>query len=69
MIFQEPMTALNPMFVVERQLTEGLSLHRSLNRDQAMKRALELSHEVLVPEPEPRIKQYLHKLSGGLGNV
>ena len=66
MIFQEPMTALNPVFTVERQLTEGVRLHSSLDSDQATKRALELLREVRIPEPERRIKQYPHELSGGM---
>ena len=59
MIFQEPMTALNPVFSVERQLTEGLRFHESLSRSAASARALELMREVRIPEPERRLKQYL----------
>ena len=66
MIFQEPMTALNPVFTVERQLTEGLRLHESLSRSDAHARALELMREVRIPEPERRLKQYPHELSGGM---
>ena len=66
MIFQEPMTALNPVFTVERQLTEGLRLHESLPRGVAHARALELMREVRIPEPERRLKQYPHELSGGM---
>jgi len=66
MIFQEPMTALNPVFTVERQLTEGLRLHASLSRSAASARALELMREVRIPEPERRLKQYPHELSGGM---
>ena len=66
MIFQEPMTALNPVFTVERQMTEGLRLHKGLSKAQAEARALELLREVRIPEPERRLKQYPHELSGGM---
>jgi peptide/nickel transport system ATP-binding protein/glutathione transport system ATP-binding protein len=66
MIFQEPMTALNPVFTIQRQLTDGLMLHKSLSRAQASARALELLRSVRIPEPERRLKQYPHELSGGM---
>jgi ABC-type glutathione transport system ATPase component len=66
MIFQEPMTSLNPVFTIERQLVDGLKAHRGLKRDEARDRALDLLRGVRVPEPERRLKQYPHELSGGM---
>ncbi|SEG11589.1 peptide/nickel transport system ATP-binding protein [Thalassococcus halodurans] len=66
MIFQEPMTALNPVFTIGRQLTEGLKVHRGMSASEADARALELLREVRIPEPERRLKQYPHELSGGM---
>ena len=66
MIFQEPMTALNPVFTVERQLTEGLIVHKGFSKSEAKKRALELMTMAKIPEPERRLKQFPHELSGGM---
>jgi microcin C transport system ATP-binding protein len=65
MIFQEPMTALNPLHVVERQVGEVLSLHKNMNPAQAQARILELLHLVGIHEPEKRLGAYPHQLSGG----
>ncbi|SFG50444.1 ABC transporter ATP-binding protein [Sulfitobacter dubius] len=66
MIFQEPMTALNPVFTIGKQMTEGLRLHLNMTRQEAEARALELMRQVRIPEPERRLKQYPHELSGGM---
>ncbi len=66
MIFQEPMTSLNPVFTVGRQLTEGLRVHKNLSKQDAEDRALELLRRVRMPEPERRLSQYPHELSGGM---
>ena len=66
MIFQEPMTSLNPVFTVERQLTEGLKVHKGMSQKDATARALELLKQVRIPEPERRLKQYPPELSGGM---
>ena len=66
MIFQEPMTSLNPVLTIERQLVDGLKAHRGLKREEGRARALDLLRGVRVPEPERRLKQYPHELSGGM---
>ena len=66
MIFQEPMTALNPTFTIGYQLTEGLRQHLKMKPAQARARALELLRQVRIPEPERRLRQYPHELSGGM---
>lgn len=66
MIFQEPMTSLNPVFTVKYQLVEALQLHEDLNNKEAAKRAYELLEEVKIPNPARVFKQYPHQLSGGM---
>ena len=66
MIFQEPMTSLNPALTVGRQIAESLVLHRGLSRDAAMAKAVDMLRKVRMPEPERRVRQYPHELSGGM---
>jgi peptide/nickel transport system ATP-binding protein len=65
MIFQEPMSSLNPVYTVGRQIVEGLILHQRMGKKEAWARAIELLEEVRLPEPEARVNQYPHQLSGG----
>lgn len=65
MIFQEPMTSLNPLHTIERQVSEILIVHRGLDRDAARARVVELLAMVGLPEPERRLDAYPHELSGG----
>ena len=65
-IFQEPMTSLNPVFTVKRQLSEPFIIHQKLNKKQAEKKALEMLYAVQIPNPETVLLQYPHQLSGGM---
>jgi oligopeptide transport system ATP-binding protein len=66
MIFQDPMTSLNPVLTIRQQLMEGILLHQKLSRKMALARALELLRMVGIPAPETRINQYPHQFSGGM---
>ena len=65
-IFQEPMTSLNPVFTVERQIGEVLRIHQNMNKKQAAAKAVELLADVKIPNPERVAKQYPFQLSGGM---
>jgi oligopeptide transport system ATP-binding protein len=66
MIFQDPMTSLNPVLSINRQLGETLELHMGMNKSQARRRAIELLEMVGIPEAEDRVNQYPHQFSGGM---
>ncbi len=66
MVFQEPMTSLNPVLTVERQITETVQLHKGASREAARRESIDLLFKVGIPDPEHRIKQYPHQFSGGM---
>jgi len=66
MVFQEPMTSLNPVLTIGRQLTEGLEIHLNMTRAEAEARAVELLGMVGIPDPKRRLAQYPHQFSGGM---
>ena len=65
-IFQEPMTSLNPIFTIERQVSEPFIVHQKMNKKQAAKKVVEMLSLVKIPNPESVAKQYPHQLSGGM---
>jgi oligopeptide/dipeptide ABC transporter ATP-binding protein len=66
MIFQEPMTSLNPVFTIGNQIMEAILLHQDVDRTEARRRAIEMLDRVKIPSPETRIDAYPHQLSGGM---
>ncbi len=66
MVFQEPMTSLNPLYAVGAQIGEGLRLHQGLSRSAAREQAVELLRQVGIPAPEQRVDSHPHQLSGGM---
>jgi len=66
MIFQEPMTSLNPVFTIGNQIIEAILLHQGLDKTEARRRAIEMLDRVKIPSPETRIDAYPHQLSGGM---
>ena len=65
-IFQEPMTSLNPVFSVEKQLSEPFMIHQGMKKKEAREKALEMLYAVQIPNPEQVLRQYPHQLSGGM---
>jgi peptide/nickel transport system ATP-binding protein len=66
MIFQEPMTSLNPAFTIGDQIAEGIVRHRRVSKAEAMERTLEMLKKVRIPAPEKRLRAYPHEMSGGM---
>lgn len=66
MIFQEPMTSLNPVFTIGAQIAEAIQLHQKLNKKQALNKTVEMLQLVGIPSPDKRVKEYPHELSGGM---
>ena len=66
MIFQDPMTSLNPVFTIGEQIAEAVSMHRPVSRKAALARAVELLELVKIPDPHRRVQEYPHRLSGGM---
>jgi len=66
MIFQEPMTSLNPVFTVGDQIAEGIRLHQRLSKRESWTKAIEMLRLVRIPDPERRVKEYPHQMSGGM---
>jgi len=66
MIFQEPMTSLNPVYTIGNQIMEAIILHQHLHKHEAKQKAIEMLHEVGIPVPEQRVDEYPHQLSGGM---
>lgn len=66
MVFQDPMTSLNPTMKIGKQIVEGLVKHQKLSKSEAQKKAIEMLNLVAVPQPEKRITQYPHEFSGGM---
>ena len=66
MIFQEPMTSLNPVYTIGKQVVEAIRQHSDVSKEEAKKRAIDIFRKVGIPEPEKRFNTYPHQLSGGL---
>src|SRR5690606_14631359 len=66
MVFQDPMTSLNPVLRIGRQVSEAMVAHLDMSKDDAMQRAISLLEQVGIPSPARRIRDYPHQLSGGM---
>lgn len=66
MIFQEPMTSLNPVYTIGQQIIEAVQLHQNVDKEQARKRAIEMLNHVKISAPEQRVDEYQHQISGGM---